>query len=148
MEKSFIPLYEKKLLRLFLFFCRILILLQSIFMSEREVFFSFFSCLWVSLKTFFANALTSKKNEMIKKNNLSITGTMTAPKIGTTATIRMMVAMKLEKVLSHCLMLVGRVLSQTSMSLANLLTMRPRGVVSKKDIGLRITRSRRVLCIR
>jgi hypothetical protein len=50
-------------------------------------------------------------------------------------------------IIHTCLMLVGRVLSQTSMSLANLLTIRPRGVVSKKDIGLCITLSRSFLCI-
>ena len=62
-----------------------------------------------------------------------------AMKKGMTVMIIMIVPMNEAKVLSHDWRLPGSVLSQTSTSFPNLLTILPRGVVSKKDIGLIIT---------
>ena len=47
---------------------------------------------------------------------------------------------------SHALKLVGSITSTVSMSLAKRLTMRPIGVTSKKDIGLRNTFLSSILC--
>ena len=64
---------------------------------------------------------------------------MMAKKRGRTVVIIMIVPMNDAKVLSQDWRLPGRVLSHTSTSFPNLLTILPRGVVSKKDIGLIIT---------
>lgn len=66
-------------------------------------------------------------------------GMTTAMKIGMTVIMVMIVPAKLARVLSQDCRLPGRVLSQTSTSLPNLLTILPIGVVSKKDMGLIIT---------
>ena len=58
---------------------------------------------------------------------------------GMTVMICIIAQMNEKKVLSHILRLPGSVLSQMSTSFPNLLTILPRGVVSKKDIGLIIT---------
>ena len=64
---------------------------------------------------------------------------MMAMNTGMTVMICMIVPMNRRKVLSHTWRLTGSLLSQMSTSFPNLLTILPRGVVSKKDIGLIIT---------
>ena len=55
----------------------------------------------------------------MKKNSMAV-GTMTAAKKGMTAIIKMMVPIKLAKVVIQERIFCGKVLSQTSTSLANL----------------------------
>ena len=75
---------------------------------------------------------------MTKK--MAIIGIMMAMNNGITVAIRMMVEKKVTIVLSQTRIFVGNVESQTSISFANLFIILPNGVVSKNDIGLRITR--------
>ena len=63
------------------------------------------------------------------------TGMVTRMKIGRTDIMRAMVEINERTCVSQLLMVAGKLLSQTSTSLENLLTILPIGVVSKKDIG-------------
>ena len=76
-----------------------------------------------------------------------LTGTITTAKNGIMAMIRIIVPKKLAKTLNHCLKFRGSLLSHVSTSLANRLTILPRGVVSKKPIGPFMILSSIVLCI-
>ena len=74
------------------------------------------------------------------------TGTTTIKKVGVAMMIAMSVIMMPKKQLRRAENEGGRVASTMLMSLENLLRMRPRGVVSKKDMGERRMLERIRLC--